>query len=58
MNRRETTSGHLRNALQTLMLLDLPQLDDEERAALSSAAQRLWFALFELQRQARELRSF
>jgi hypothetical protein len=58
MNRRETTSGHLRNALQTLMLLDLPQLDDEERAALSAAAQRLWFALFELQRQARELRSF
>jgi hypothetical protein len=48
--RRETGVGHLRNALQTLTLLQLSQLDEHERQALRGASARLWLALFEIQR--------
>jgi hypothetical protein len=48
--RRETSAGHLRNALQTLTLLGLANLREEERQALRSAGERLWLALYEIQR--------
>jgi hypothetical protein len=48
--RRETSAGHLRNALQTLTLLGLANLREEERQALRAAGERLWLALYEIQR--------
>ena len=47
---RETSAGHLRNALQTLTLLGLANVREEERQALRAAGERLWLALYEIQR--------
>jgi hypothetical protein len=51
LERRETSLGHLRNALQTLTLLSLTALGEGERRALRAAGERLWLALYELQRR-------
>jgi len=50
VERRETGAGHLRNALQTLTLLRLADLREEEHEALRAAGERLWLALYEIQR--------
>jgi hypothetical protein len=50
VGRRETSVGHLRNALQTLALMRLAHLRDDEQRALRAAGERLWLALYEIQR--------
>lgn len=49
--RRETPTGHLRNALHVLYgIYSQEALSDEARRAIEAAAQRMWLSLVDVER--------
>ena len=52
LDRRESPSGHLRNAVQVLLSLSThPHLDDDAFELIVGATRRIMLALWELERK-------